>query len=207
MFPSKKSLAVFLSRLKGFAHPTLADEQYATDSEVAATFLWHAALQGYIEEKTVADFGAGPGILGIGALLLGAKHVVFVEKDLTVKETLLENLAYLAEQTEQTFSYEVVIKDIATFSEQVDVIIMNPPFGTKSAHADKFFLERAVLCAPTILSFHKTITKDFITAFCQDHTLRIAWELPFSYPLKQTHAHHQKKRIYIEVTGFCFTRS
>ena len=45
-----------------------------------------------VEGRVVADFGCGNGILGIGALLLGAKQVYFVEKDHDVVEIMKENL-------------------------------------------------------------------------------------------------------------------
>ena len=60
---SKSSLAVALSKLKGFEKPKVKKEQYMTDSEVAADILWNAFMDGYIDDKTIADLGSGTGIL------------------------------------------------------------------------------------------------------------------------------------------------
>ena len=78
---SKSSLAIELSKLKVFNQANVSLEQYPTDSEIAATILWQAKMNNDIEDKIIADLGAGTGILGIGALLLGADYVYFVEKD------------------------------------------------------------------------------------------------------------------------------
>ena len=72
---TKTQLAVELSRLKTFQKPKMYLEQYPTDSEIAADMLWSADMQGDIEGKVIADLGAGTGILGIGALILGAKGI------------------------------------------------------------------------------------------------------------------------------------
>ena len=84
---SKSQLAVALSRLKGFAEPDVRHEQYATDSEVAGHMLWNAYMLGDIEGKVIADLGCGTGILGIGATLLGAGKVYFVDMDKKALET------------------------------------------------------------------------------------------------------------------------
>ena len=60
---SKSTLAVRLSKLKGFLQPKLASEQYATDSETAADLLWLAFMNGDVKDKVIADFGCGTGIL------------------------------------------------------------------------------------------------------------------------------------------------
>src|SRR3989344_1050805 len=92
MVGSKSSLAIVLSSLKVFEGPKVKAEQYPIDSEIAAEVLWQAYLLGDISKVSVADLGAGTGILGIGALLLGAEKVYFVENDSLALETAKENL-------------------------------------------------------------------------------------------------------------------
>src|SRR3989338_8397937 len=84
---SKSSLAIELSKLKVFESPKVRQEQYPTDSEIAASVLWNAYILGDLEGKVIADLGCGTGILGIGALLLGAKKVFFIEVDKKALET------------------------------------------------------------------------------------------------------------------------
>ena len=71
---NQKQLAMQLSKLVSVESKKVQLEQYPTDSEIAAEILWAAFMQGDIEDKSIADFGCGNGILGIGALLLGAKR-------------------------------------------------------------------------------------------------------------------------------------
>lgn len=49
MVASKAQLAVYLSKLKVFDAPKIKEEQYATDSEVAAGMLWNAYMNRDIE--------------------------------------------------------------------------------------------------------------------------------------------------------------
>jgi hypothetical protein len=51
---SKAGLAVILSKLKSFEEPKVRVEQYSTDSEIAATVLWHAHFKD-IEEKVALE--------------------------------------------------------------------------------------------------------------------------------------------------------
>jgi len=184
---NKKQLAIKLSKLKGFENPKLKLEQYFLDSEIASEMIWIAYLNGDIENKVVADFGAGTGILGYGALLLGAKKVYLVEKDKEVIKIAKENIK------------EKVIfvnKDIKDFNIKVDTILQNPPFGTKDKHADKFFLEKAIKLGDTIYSLHKITSKGFIKKLVKD-SFRIKIK-EISVPLKKTYEFHKKRIYYVE---------
>ena len=78
---SKSGLAMVLSCLEGFKSPKVRQEQYIMDSEICASILWNAYLLNDIEGKGIADLGCGTGLLGIGALLLGAKQALFADSD------------------------------------------------------------------------------------------------------------------------------
>ena len=199
---SKSALSVALSQLKGFSTPNVALEQYKTDPEIAADLLWIAYMQKDIEGKIIADFGSGTGILGIGALLLGAKVVIFVESESLAMKTAKEN--YSAAQTKYGFtgSARFVEGDITSFNESCDTVVENPPFGTKNKHADKAFLEHAMQTARTIYSLHKTTSRPFIAALSRDFGFRAIEAGTYHYPLSATMAHHSKKRVFIEVSLF-----
>ncbi len=207
MVRSRKDLAVFLSKLKTFSKPNQQFEQYSTDSETAASLLWQAYLAENITDKYVLDLGAGTGILGIGALLLGASHVEFIEMDATVYTALKENLAILTEHWEiditgkWTFTNNNISTCGKTMREDA-VVVMNPPFGTQMKHADKLFLTAATKMAPIIYTMHKTTTRNFVQAFTADNNLIISWHENVSYPLKNTLGHHKKRLERIQVTLF-----
>lgn len=194
---TKKQLAIQLSKLQVFENPKLKLEQYTTDSEIAATVLWDALMKGDIANKVIADLGAGTGILGIGALLLGAKHVYFVEKDEDAVTGLYTNLRMLRNK-----NYTVLQMDIAGFSEKVDTVLQNPPFGTKQKHADKSFLEKAFASGDVVYSFHKTATDAFVRAIAADYSFTVAETYHFLFPLRQTYAYHRKNLERIEVTCY-----
>ena len=88
---TKKKLAIQISKLKGYEEADVRLEQYTTDSEIAAEVLWFAFLNNDIKNKIIADFGCGTGVLGIGALLLGAKKVYFVDVDKKILEICKSN--------------------------------------------------------------------------------------------------------------------
>lgn len=197
---SKTSLAVKLSKLKIFENPSAKEEQYTTDSETAADILWNAFMNNDIKGKVIADFGAGTGILGIGALMLGAKKVFFIEKDKNALEICKENISSVKEFIHGKF--ELLNKDISDFNETVDVVIENPPFGTKIEHADKLFLEKAFKTASIIYSIHKTSTKEFVLAISKDAGFELTRQYNFNMPLKATMKFHSKKMQRIEVICF-----
>ncbi|MFP4111597.1 MAG: METTL5 family protein [Candidatus Woesearchaeota archaeon] len=203
---SKRDLSVTLSRLKGFEDPSLKDEQYVTDSEIAGDILWTAFMSGEIEGKTIADLGAGTGVLGIGSLLLGAKKVYFVEKDKKAADILKKNLTEISSMSEFKGKYEIVEEDVKKFSKKTDLTIQNPPFGTKTKHADKAFLEKAFETSNMIYSFHKTSTEDFVKAITKDHGFKIQRIYDYNYPLKNTHIIHKKKIERIKVSCYKLIR-
>jgi len=77
---TKSSLAIELSNLNVFSKAKVKLEQYPTDSEIAADVLWNAYMKDELKGKTIADLGCGTGILGIGALLLGAKNNIAMNR-------------------------------------------------------------------------------------------------------------------------------
>lgn len=200
MIGSKQQLAVLLSKLKTFQYPNLALEQYSTDSEIAAAMLWEAYMQQEIQGKRVADLGCGTGILGIGALALEAKHVVFIELDAQAFPILMENLHFLEEELGEEFSnYEIIQGNIAEYTHNADLVIQNPPFGTQDKHADLLFLEKALALAPIVYSLHKGSTVEYLRSWAAQRHARIVQVRNFQFPLKQTMRQHQKKVQYIDV--------
>jgi predicted RNA methylase len=212
MVRSRRELAVFLSKLKVFEKPHIQLEQYSTDSDVAAQLLWQAHLNNELENCSIIDLGCGTGILGIGALLLGAKKITFIDIDATVLKTLKENLEFTYDHWEiEDFDnrWEFINSDasrIKTEELQADIVITNPPFGTKTKHADKLFLEVATKIAPITYSMHKTSTKSFLTSFASSNNIQIIWQEDIKYPLKPTMGIHRKRLERIDVTLICFQR-
>ena len=199
---SKSRLAVALSRLKGFENPKVNAEQYMTDSETAAAILWDAMMKGDINGKVSVDLGCGSGILGIGAMLLGASECYFVDSDKDAIELCKEN----AERMKSEFSLKgkaiFLCQDVAEFNKKADTVIENPPFGTKVRHADRRFLEKAVNVGDIIYSLHKTSTQKFVERFAEDNNFLITHKWDFNLPLKASYDFHRRKMQRIEVSCF-----
>jgi putative methylase len=192
---SKKQLAVTLSRLQSFEAPSARLEQYPTDSEIAAEIIWFAHQNNDIADKTIADLGAGTGILGIGTMFFYPKKVYFVDIDERQLKKLNNNLGLM----EIDAKHETVVCDVKDFNTKVDVVIQNPPFGVQSTHADRVFLETAFLVSDVIYSFHKTSTRDFIEKAAAENSFKVTHFFRFEFPIKQTQKFHTRKIHRIDV--------
>ena len=191
---NKKQLAIQLSKLKQIKNTNVNLEQYQTESEIAAEIIWSAFMNEDIKGKIIADLGCGNGILGIGALLLGAKKVFFVDVDTNsiniaqqnIKDLKLQNVIFMREPIEK-------------FNEKVDTVIQNPPFGVQREHVDRPFLEKAMELSNTIYSFHKIESKEFIENLFRDTLFQVIKIYKFKFPLKKTLFFHKKKAYLVDV--------
>ena len=209
---SKKQLSVVLSRLKSFAKGKVSFEQYSTDSNVAASLLWNAALIDFIDDKTVLDLGCGTGILGLGALFLDADKVFLVDKDKDALDILKENIKFIDDKivSIDKKKYKIIHKDIEKLSStdlkkmKIDIVIMNPPFGVKNKHADKRFLKVAFSTRKPVYSIHKVESRNFLEKFSADNGYKLThfWEQDF--PLKKSFSFHRKpvKKIRVCICRF-----
>jgi len=202
---SKKALAVLLSRLEGFRSPEVRVEQYSTDPEIAAEVLWQAYMKDDIGKVSV-DLGAGQGMLGIGLLALGAQKVYFVDFDQKVMELAKGNIAKVKSEYNLTGEAVFLWQDVNDFNEQVDLVVMNPPFGVKVRHADREFLKKAFEVGKVVYSFHKTESKKFLEKFAKDNNFKITYVFDFNFPLKATMSFHSKRIKRISVSCFRFEK-
>lgn len=194
---SKSKLAIILSSLEGFYEPKVRQEQYLMDSEIGAEALWNAYLLGDIEGKVIADLGCGTGILGIGALLLGAKQVYLIDSDKKALETTKKNVSKVKSESSVA---KIVCEDISNADLEADAVVQNPPFGTKDRHVDIKFLEKALKIAPIVYSFHKSETKAYLEKFSAKNRAKITHMWDFKFPLKATFSFHRRHIHRIEVT-------
>lgn len=205
---SKSGLAVVLSRLEGFKSPKVRQEQYIMDSEIGASMLWNAYLLKDIEGKGIADLGCGTGLLGIGALLLGAKQVLFADFDKKSLEITKNNLSKLKSEGYKLGKAEFICKDIEKLEGiKADVVVQNPPFGTKVKHIDAVFLKKALETAPIVYSFHKSETKAFLERFSAQNNARITHFFDFKFPIKATFQFHRRQIRRVNVTCFRFVKN
>jgi len=199
---SKSRLAIALSKLEGFKEPKVSVEQYVMDSEIGAFTLWNGLMKGDIRQKVSVDLGCGTGILGIGALLLGAKRVFFVDSDSSALDVAKKGLEKVKSEFQIEGEAVFVCKDVERFSEKCDTVIENPPFGVKVRHADRVFLKKAFEIGKAVYSFHKSESKEFIERFSLKNEFKVTDVWDFKFPLKATYGFHSRRIKYIDVSCF-----
>ncbi len=204
---SKSALAIVLSGLEGFERPKVREEQYTTDSEIAAAVLWNAYLLKDIEGKVISDLGCGTGILGIGTILLGSKKVFFVDSDKSALETAKNSISKLKSEDKDMGEAEFLEQDIANLKIKSEVVIQNPPFGTKVKHNDRIFVEKALETAPIVYSFHKSESRVFLERFTGRKNAKITHIWGFKFPLKATFSFHRRQIHRIEASCFRFEKT
>lgn len=195
MIKDKKALEMKLSSLIGKDSRKIELEQYQSSSSLVSLVLWSAYLNGDISGKKVADLGCGNGIFGIGALLLGAKHAVFLDLDASAIKLCKENVKNFGFNSKAEF----VLSDVSKFSSKVDTILMNPPFGVHVRKADKIFLEKGFEFSNSIYSIHKIESVNFISKICAEWKFNVSEMIPVKMQVKKSYSFHKLESKDVDV--------
>ncbi len=194
-----KNLEMALQRLTGYSCPRAALEQYQTPAPLAARLLFHALMKGDIEGKKICDLGTGTGVLAIGASLLGADRVRGVDSDEKAIKVAKENAALLGADV------EFIIADVrdATLPSRLgysDTVIMNPPFGAQKVHADRPFIDLALMLAPVTYSIFNAGSVQFIETYTAERA-EIDEKIGGIFPIKRTFSFHTQdvQEIGVEI--------
>lgn len=181
----KVRLEQILQSLEPVPAPKANIEQYATPAAVAAEVVFIAAGRGDISARRVLDAGCGNGVLGIAAQLLGAAEVVGIDVD--------EDAIRTAERNAQQVGADVVWRkgDIAEIREQFDTVVMNPPFGAQTKHADLPFLDKALSIAEVVYSFHNAVTQEFLVRRIGAMGGVVTDRAEYEFPIPQTFRFHR----------------
>lgn len=197
---TRKQLEIVLEEhISPFHNPDILSEQYVTNPGLAADFLWQLSLSKKLGEHDAVDLGCGTGMLGYGLLILGCRHVTFIDHD---GQALKQVEALLQQQEINPRRYTVKLQSARHVKKKSDVYVQNPPFGTRKEHEDTVFLETALHNADTVFTMHKSVTRQHIVNKIRDLNHRILYEQQYNYPLKKTLGHHTDDVRYIDVSGF-----
>lgn len=161
-----KHLEMRLARVKGFPAPSAKDEQYLTPPDLAARLIFHAYARGDIGGRKVCDLGTGTGILAIAAAMLGALDVTGVERDRSVLAVAEENADALGVSL-HFIEGDVNDQDLASRIGLFDTVVMNPPFGAQIRHADRPFLDTALVLAPRVYGIFNAGSRDFLFSYLE----------------------------------------
>lgn len=191
--PSKRQLEIQLAKLKTLETPNLKLEQYPVSPEAAAELLYMAGFEHDDLKGHVIDLGTGTGRLAIGAALMGAEKVAGVDVD--------PRALALARKNAEAVSVDVewVESDIDKVHGTYDIVIMNPPYGTRTAHADTRFIDKAFQLGPITYSIHKSSTREYLVKHVQetdrriDEARRLEMKIPYLFKF------HTRKWSSVEV--------
>ncbi len=202
-----KHLAIALSKLQPHPCTDVSLEQYATEGDLAAYWLLAVDQLDGLEGKTVLDLGAGNGVLGLGALMLGASRVVLVEIDddaLSVLRRNIEALEPALTGRASVLKATLGLDDVST--EDVDIVLMNPPWGVQKPKADRPFLETAFSSQAAAVHLLHSGRAAHLEAMGKDHGWQAEAVLRTDFRLPATYAHHAQRRGSTDVVCWRFHR-
>ncbi|MEE3113887.1 MAG: methyltransferase [Candidatus Thermoplasmatota archaeon] len=188
-----RRLAMLLSNLTPHPCDSVELEQYTTDGDLAARWLVDIAAFGDLSEGcTVADLGAGNGILGLGALVMDAGRAMLVEADQAACDVAKSN----AESMGFTDSVEVIQATLGSDPvdlSSADVVISNPPWGRQTPRADRPFLKAMIAAAVPAHLLHSAEATHIQPLFEEaGWTAERYGEADFALPT--AYSHHSRQR-------------
>ena len=184
---------MLLSGLEPHSSNSAELEQYATDGDLAARWLADIVAFGDLSGGCkVADLGAGNGVLGLGALAMGAGRAILFEADQAACEVARSNAESLG------FADSVEVIQATLGSEPVDlssadVVISNPPWGRQTPRADRPFLEAMIAAAAPTHLLHSAETTHIQPLF-EDGGWSAERYGEADFALPAAYSHHSRQR-------------
>lgn len=210
---SLKKLASKLQPLDMFEDPKIELEQYCTPPYTAAQILHSVDMDMDLAGKRVLDLGCGTGILGLGVVFLGADHVLGVDIDSDALRVAEDNRVYM-ELSEDSVKYSKL--DVRTMQKgdlpencnEFDVVISNPPFGTRDSNVDQVFVKKGLTFADTVYSVHKSTTRKFWEKQAKEMNVVVDILIQdLLFPIEWTFKFHKHSIRHVVVDVIKFSRS
>jgi len=183
-----------IQAVPGPPDPASELEQVVTPAEAAADLL--GALDRFVglAGRSVLDLGCGTGRLAIGAALMGAGPVVGVDVD----PGSLRSARASAKAA--NVGVEFVASEVKAWERPADIVVMNPPFGAQTRHADRPFWDRAfALARLSVGAFGLSVSRTFIARLALDRGAHVVDVVPVPWDLPRTFPHHRAAKIRLEV--------
>ena len=201
-----KHLAIELSKLQQHPQHSVELEQYSTEGDLASFFVLAIDQLDLLEGKTVVDIGAGNGVLGLGCAMIGASNVVLVEGDQAVVTVANENS--LKVMNKHSCSIETVQcmvgQEAAPEYLEVDIVVMNPPWGFQSPRADRPLLEYGFSLQPKSMYVLHSQQAGHLKAIAKTHGYdwEVVFESNFRLPPKYSHQSRKMGETQIKCWRF-----
>jgi len=204
-----KELECHLQEVDEFEEPKILLEQYPTRPHIAACMI-HTMASTFddVEDRSILDLGCGSGVLTIGCVMLGAATVLGLDLDPDALDTCQQNLEAFDIDNVDLVNGNVTDADLI-LRQKFDVVIMNPPFGTKhNKGLDLLFLEKGIkLATRAVYSLHKTSTREHVLKKGEAWGTKPQVVAELRYDLPATYKHHKKASVDIEVDFIRFAIS
>ena len=111
-----------------------------------------ATINEYINNSVCLDLFAGSGNLGIEALSMGAREVVFVDKEYMASKTIKSNIDMLDSNINATILTMDYLKALEKlYPKKFDLIFLDPPYKTDYINKSLKKIEELNLCKGTSL--------------------------------------------------------
>ena len=182
-----------LAKLKILENPSLRLEQYPVSPRVAAELLYMAGFEHDDLQGRTVDLGTGTGRLAIGAALMGCTRVTGVDVDSRALALAHEN-AKMAR-----VDVEWVQSQVEELGGSYDVVLMNPPYGTRKVHADLRFLDKSFQLAPVTYTIHKSSTRNFLSNHVKKTGGKIDEARSMTLEIPHLFSFHRKSSENVEV--------
>ena len=174
-----------LQKSPDFKLPKPALEQYSTPPDIVIEIVKRAYSLGHLDGN-VADLGCGTGRLAIGAALTGAEVTGY-----EIDQEALDSAKNYSNIHNLNITW--INSAIENIDENYDTVLMNPPFGSQVAGADRSFLQKALQIAQNIWSIHIGHTKKFIENFVEKNNGVVVSAYEFNFAIRKSMPFHTKE--------------
>lgn len=205
----RKQLEEWLQDVDEFEKPKILLEQYPTTPHIAACMLYmiHTSYDD-IKDKYIADLGCGCGVLSIGASILGSGACVGFDIDEDALCVSAQNVAEFEIDNIDLLQVDITQADLmVAYRKKFDVVIMNPPFGTKKNEGiDMQFLRTGLdLAKDAVYSLHKSTTRNHIKKKADEWRVKMDVLAQLRFDIKNIYKCHKKNSVDIEVDFIRFS--
>jgi len=140
--------------------------------------------------------------------MLGAATVLGLDLDPDALDTCQQNLEAFDIDNVDLVNGNVTDADLI-LRQKFEVVVMNPPFGTKhNKGLDLLFLEKGIkLATRAVYSLHKTSTREHVLKKGEAWGTKPQVVAELRYDLPATYKHHKKASVDIEVDFIRFAIS
>ena len=107
----------------------------------------------------------------------------------------------LAQENAKMAGVEVewVQSEVEEFDGSYDVVLMNPPYGTRKIHADRRFLDKSFQLAPVTYTMHKSSTRNYLAEYVQRAGRRIDEVRSMTLEIPHLFSFHRKSSESVQV--------